>query len=205
MRLRSSLDFNPNDHDAYADLRRLLVDKGALRAAVVLDATWIKNNPTDYSAWIDLDSTASIGLHDPEYAIVQTASFLRHASHDDPNYDQPASRLAHRLARRQRATEALAILDALIAANPDSDLQTDRVYPLLLLDRTEEALHSLRSGVAASPDSEGLRVDLADLLYNRRAFADAASEYRAALAVYVRRQLELRGGDNKKLRGRSSV
>jgi tetratricopeptide (TPR) repeat protein len=186
-RLRARLDVNPNDREAYKQLLALLDKRYAFRSIAALHAMWIKNNPSDYIALIGLDSTARAALHDPEYAIAETRSFLLHTKReeDDLSFDQTVSRLAHELTYRSRPEEGLKLVDSLIELNPnDRTLDADRAYPLVRLGRVDEAIDAVRKTVLAARNSESLHVDLADLLFRKGVLSDAESEYRAGLSVY---------------------
>jgi len=52
--LRIRLEFHPQDAAAHKQLVELLKNKNAFRALVAEEANWIKNNPTDYFALIEL-------------------------------------------------------------------------------------------------------------------------------------------------------
>src|SRR3989442_15101913 len=178
-RLRIRLELRPHDSTAHKQLVELLRKRNAFRALVAEDATWIKNNPDDYFALIELDSYAG---DDPEFAIEQHRSFLTRASReaDDLQYDFARARLADHLNKRGRSHEALIILDELIRLNPkDAGLWVDRSAPLLSQGRITEAIQSLRHSIEIDSSSERLHEALADALTKAGDLTGAETEYRA--------------------------
>jgi tetratricopeptide (TPR) repeat protein len=181
------LEISPHDADAHKQLIEILRKKWLPRALVTEDATWIKNNPGDYWALIELVSTAEVGLDDPEFAIAQQRSFLAHTSReaDDLQYDATRAKLAADLNKRGRPEEALEIDDELVRLNPqDASLWADRSDPLMALGRVDEAIQSLRQCLEIDPSSEMCHKALADALVNAGDPKEAETEYRAALTLY---------------------
>ncbi len=108
--------------------------KYAFRALATEYANWVKNNPKDYFALIELVSYAKVALNDPELAIAQQRSFLAHVSRhdDDLQYDRTMAGLAADLNNRGRPQDALSLLDELVRLNPeDAGLWADRSAPFL--------------------------------------------------------------------------
>jgi len=185
--LRIRLRVNPHDADAHKQLIEVLRKKWLPRALVIEDATWIKNNPGDYWALIELVSHAKVALDDPEFAIAQQRSFLARTPReaDDFQYDATRAALAADLNKRGRPEEALEIADELVRLNPgDASLWADRSDPLMTLGRVDEAIQSLRHSLEIDPSSEMSHEALADALVSAGDPKGAEAEYRAALSVY---------------------
>jgi len=185
--LRFRLEINPHDETAHKELTEALRKRDAFRALVNTQATWVKNNPTDYVALIELASYSKAALYDPEFAIQQEHAFVDGVKHsaDDQSYDLVRSQLASDLTKRGRPEEALDIINDLIQHHPqDVELWADRCDPLTRLGRYSEAIQSLHRALEGSPSSESLHQSLADVLGRTNDLVGAESEYRAALSLY---------------------
>ena len=95
MRLRFRLQTNPHDKQAHEDLIKILSAKYAFRQEMEEDGSWLRNNPDDYEAEIQMRSLATAAVNDPEYAINMDHFVLSHANRsDDPkDYDFMNDRL----------------------------------------------------------------------------------------------------------------
>lgn len=56
LKFRFRLDNNPHDKTAHEGLINLLREKNAFRAELEEDGTWLKNNPNDWQAEIEMSS-----------------------------------------------------------------------------------------------------------------------------------------------------
>lgn len=185
--LRMRLDFNPHDASAHKQLIAILQKKYAFRAIALEDATWIKNNPSDTLALIELESYSKTALHDPEFAIAQLRSHLAGVRRaDDPqDYDYFMDDLAGLLLKRGKPEEALPLLVNLVRLNPsDAGLWGDYGDCLSALNRKAEALQAYEHAVSLDPSDEILHEGLADTFMKFGKFSRAESEYRAAISVY---------------------
>ena len=85
--IRIRLDINPHDTSAHKQLIAILQKQYAFRAIALEDATWVKNNPSDTVALIELESYAKAALHDPEFAIAQLRSYLANVQRQNDSQD----------------------------------------------------------------------------------------------------------------------
>lgn len=110
--LQIRLQNNPHDAAAHKQLIDLLERKYAFRAIAIEDATWVRNNPTDSVALIELVSTATAALNDPEFAIEQLRHYLASVPRDeDPDdYDSSEDQLAFLLIERDKPQESVTLL-----------------------------------------------------------------------------------------------
>jgi tetratricopeptide (TPR) repeat protein len=186
MRLR--LQFHPHDKPLHKQLIKLLEKKYAFRAIAVENADWLKNNPGDYVALLELVSYSTAALNDPEFAISQQRLFLAATQRDDDewNYDGELDSLANELDGRGRPEEALRIFDQLVERNPEEGgFWADRSDALTALGRNKEAAESLRHSISLDPSFDSTHVALARVLLRLNDLDGAEAEYRAALAVYA--------------------
>lgn len=185
--LQFRLQDNPHDAAAHRQLIDLLEKKYAFRAIAIEDATWVKNNPTDSLALIELVSTATAALNDPEFAIAQLRYYLANVSRDeDPDdYDSCQDQLAFLLIQRDKPRESVTLLANLVRLHPDeAGLMADYGNTLLAAGQYKESLQAFRRALEMDPADEGVHQDIAKVLLKSGDLDGAEAEYRAAESVY---------------------
>lgn len=183
--LRIRLQLHPHDAAAHKQLIDLLEKKYAFRAIVTEDATWVRNNPNDWFALIQLVSYSKTALNDPEFAIAQLRSYLANVSRkDDPeHYDDVTDQLAGELQARGRPEEALPLFADLVRLNPnEAGFWADYASVLSDLGRKGEAVQAWHRSIELNPSM--FHEGLADTFLKFGDLNGAESEYRASLSIY---------------------
>jgi len=186
-KLRIRLHFYPHDAASHSKLIELLKNRYGFRAIVNAEVDWLKDNPGDWLALIDLTSTSEAALNDPEFSIAQIRSFLSHTSReaDSELYDNEQDQLANKLEKRGHTTEASEIYADLVRRNPnDSGLWAGYGDTLSASGRHSDAVKALRHAVELDPSDEFLHRLLAEGLLASGDTAGAETEYKAALSLY---------------------
>jgi tetratricopeptide (TPR) repeat protein len=192
-KLHIRLQFHPQDAASHKQLIDILKKRYAFRAIVTEDARWLRNNPNDFLALIELTSYSKAALNDPEFAIAQLRAYLGRVSRDeDPeSYDNFTDQLAGELERRGRTDEALLLFAELVRLNPnEAGFWADYGDALSLLGRHSEALKALHHAIEMDPSEESLHQALAEALLNAGDLKGAETEYRAALSLYEAQKRE---------------
>jgi tetratricopeptide (TPR) repeat protein len=187
MQLRFRLQANPHDKQAHEELIKILKAKYAFRPEMEEDGAWLRNNPDDFWVEIEMRSLATTAVNDPEYAINIDHFVLAHTNRpDDPkDYDFTNDKLAFALLDRNHNIEALEILKKATIESPDDagvwenlgDAQTRTDQPSL-------AIPSYRKSIELDSSQEGPHQGLANALFKLGQYADAETEFAAAISVY---------------------
>jgi tetratricopeptide (TPR) repeat protein len=159
----------------------------AFRAIVTEDADWVKNNPRDFVALLELTSFSKGALNDPEFSIAQLRAFLGHLSREEnPEfYDNPTDQLAGELERRGYSDQALPLLAELVRLNPnDAGFYAGYGDALSALGRHAESIRALHRAIELYPSEETFHKVLAEALLSSGDLGGAETEYRAALSLY---------------------
>jgi tetratricopeptide (TPR) repeat protein len=121
LKFRFRLDNNPHDKTAHEGLIKLLRTKNAFRAELEEDGTWLKNNPNDWEAEIEMSSLADAAVDDPEFAFGVDRFILAHTKRedDDHSYDLVEFRYAFALLGRKHIEEALDLLRKETVESPE--------------------------------------------------------------------------------------
>jgi tetratricopeptide (TPR) repeat protein len=186
-RLRMKLQFHPKDAEAHKRLVELLKKKNAFRAIVTEDSVWVRNNPRDFVALVELTSYAKVALNDPALSIAELRSFLgRISREEDPEfYDNLNSQLAGELEKRGRTDQALPLFAELVRLNPDeAGFWADYGDALSALGRHDEGIQALRRSIELGPSEDTFHKVLAEALLSIGDLGSAETEYRAALSLY---------------------
>jgi tetratricopeptide (TPR) repeat protein len=185
--MRFRLQDDPHDKEAHQQLQRLLQDKYAFRAELVEYALWLRNNPDDYAAELEMRSTATAAQDDPEFAIAQDRYVLAHAKRsDDPDsYDSVEERMAFLLLKRTQYVEALRLLRHQTELRPTEhgaweDLADAEVQAGL----PSEAVAHYRNSIELDGSQEDPHSGLASAYYKLKDYRHAETELMAALAIY---------------------
>jgi tetratricopeptide (TPR) repeat protein len=78
--LRTELEHDPHNEAAYNELRELVERKGNNHLLLEIVETWIAHNPPDWETMLHLETTARVGLDDPEEAIREERLYLKRTS-----------------------------------------------------------------------------------------------------------------------------
>lgn len=186
-KLRIDLQFHPHDAAAHKQLIDLLHKKYAFRAIVAEDADWIRNNPRDFEALIELTSFSKEALNDPEFSIAHLRSFLDGLPRkENPEwYDNLTDQLAAELEKRGHTDQALPLLAEQVRLNPnDAGFWADYGGALSGLGRHSEAIRSLRRAIELDPSEDVFHKVLAEALLSSGDPSGAETEYKAALSLY---------------------
>jgi tetratricopeptide (TPR) repeat protein len=185
--LQLHLRADPHDVQAHKQLNKLLRDKYAFRAEMEEDGRWLRDNPNDYVAEIEMRSLAETAVSDPEYAITIDRFVLAKASRqDDPaQYDNVSDRLARSLLNRGYTSEALSIMKKEVELAPEDfgvweNLGDGQVQSAQI----DEGVASYRKAIALDGNQEGPHEGLADAYLKQHNYRAAATELKAALAIY---------------------
>ncbi len=187
MQLRFRLQTNSHDKQAHEDLIKILSAKYAFRQEMEEDGSWLRNNPDDYEAEIQMRSLATAAVNDPEYAINMDHFVLSHANRsDDPkDYDFMNDRLAFTLLDRNYNTEALEILKRATVNSPDDAGVWENLGDALVrTGQSSMAILSYQKSLSLDSNQEGPHEGLANALFKIGKYADAESEINAAISVY---------------------
>ncbi len=185
--LQLQLRDNPHNVQAHKQLNKLLRTKYAFRAEMEEDGQWLRNNPDDYVAEIEMRSLADTAVSDPEYAIAIDRSVLAHASRQDdpPDYDHVSDRLARALLDRAQTTEAIAIMKKQTELSPeDSGVWENLADGEAATGQMEASVTSYKQAISLDGNQEGPHKGLADTYSKMHNYHAAATELTAALAIY---------------------
>jgi len=185
--LRIQLQFHPHEAADHKQLIDLLMKRYAFRAIVVEDAEWIRNNPRDFVALIQLTSYSKASLNDPEFSIAELRSFLGRTSRaDNPEfYDNLTDQLAAELDKRRHTEQAIPLFAELVRLNPnEAGFWADYGDALSSLGQHAEAIQALHRAIELDPSTDVYHEILAEALINSEDLSGAETEYRASLSLY---------------------
>ena len=187
LKFRFRLDNNPHDKTAHEGLIKLLRAKNAFRAELEEDGTWLKNNPNDWEAEIEMSSLADAALDDPEFAFGVDRFILAHTKRedDDHSYDFVEFRYAFALLGRKHIEEALDLLRKETVESPEDpavwqnlgDAQVRANHP-------EQAITAYQKSIALGATQEWPHEGLAKAYFNLKQYSEAETELKAAIALY---------------------
>jgi tetratricopeptide (TPR) repeat protein len=187
LQYRFRLDNNPHDEEAHSGLIKLLQAKNAFRAQLEEDGAWLKNNPTDWMAEIEMSSLAEVAANDPEYRFALDRFILSHTKRDDDDhsYDFAEMRFAFALLRRQHVQEALDLLRKQTSEVPnDAGVWENLAEALARTDRVEDSLAAYKRSIALDATQYGTHESLAKAYRALKRYSDSETEYKAAIAIY---------------------
>ncbi len=185
--LQLHLRDNPHDVEAHKQLNKLLSAKYAFRSQMEEDGQWLRNNPDDYVAEIEMRSLADTTVSDPEYAIRIDRFVLAHASRqDDPShYDNVSDRFARALLERDHPTEAIAIMKKETELSPeDFGVWENLGDGQVSTGQIEAGIASYKKAISLDGNQEGPHEGLADAYSKEQKYHAAVTELTAALAIY---------------------
>ncbi|MGA3263540.1 MAG: tetratricopeptide repeat protein [Terracidiphilus sp.] len=187
MQLRFRLESNPHDKQAHEELIKIFKAKYAFRPEMEEDGSWLRNNPDDYLVEIEMRSLATTAVNDPEYAIATDHFVLAHTNRiDDPkDYDFTNDRLAFALLDRNHNIEALEILKRATIDNPDDAGVWENLGDAQArTGQLSQSIPSYRKSIELDSNQEGPHKGLANALFKLGQYADAETEFMAAISVY---------------------
>lgn len=185
--LRARLLENPHDKDAHTKLIAMLRAKYAFRAQMEEDGEWLKNNPEDYAAEIEMNSTASTAVRDPEYAIAIERYILVHANRADypEGYDGVIDHLAMMLSQREKYEESLALRQQAVRLTPNNSGVWENLGDgQVQSGDLSGAITSYKKSLDLDSNQEGPHDGLAKAYTKRGDYVSAETELTAALAIY---------------------
>jgi tetratricopeptide (TPR) repeat protein len=148
---------------------------------------WLRNNPDDYVAEIEMRSLADTAVSDPEYAIGIDRFVLDHASRQDdpPHYDNVSDRFARALLDRDHTTEAIAIMKQETQLSPEGFGVWENLGDgQVATGQVEAGISSYKKAISLDGNQEGPHEGLADAYSKEHNYHAAATELTAALAIY---------------------
>jgi tetratricopeptide (TPR) repeat protein len=187
LKFRFRLDNDPHDKTAHEGLIKLLRAKNAFRAELEEDGAWLKNNPNDWEAEIEVDSLANAALDDPEFAFGIDRFILAHTKRedDDHSYDFVESRYAFALLGRKHIEEALVLLRKETVENPEDPAVWQNLGDALVrANQPEQAIPAYEESIALGATQEWPHEGLAKAYFKLKQYSDAETELKAAIALY---------------------
>jgi tetratricopeptide (TPR) repeat protein len=187
LQYRFRLENNPHDEEAHKGLIELLRAKNAFRAELEEDGTWLKNNPADWMAEIEMSSLADAATDDPEYRFAIVRYILSHTKRDDDDrsYDFAESRLAFALLKRKHVQEALDLLRKEASEVPnDAGVWENLADALARSNRAGDSLEAYKKSIALDTTQYGPHEGLAKAYRALKRYTDSETEYKAAISIY---------------------
>jgi tetratricopeptide (TPR) repeat protein len=187
LKLQLQLRENPHDRNAHQQLIRLLSKKYAFRAQMEEDGRWLRNNPDDYVAEIEMRSLADTATNDPAYAIYIDRFVLANAKREeDPaHYDNVSDRLARALLERGSTDEALAMMEKETQLSPlDFGVWENLGDGLVSAGQFGAAILSYRKAISLDGNQEGPHEGLSEAYVKQKNYHGAITELKAALSIY---------------------
>lgn len=187
LQLRFRLEIVPHDKKSHDTLMTLLKAKNAFRAEIEEDGKWLKNNPGDWEAQIEMSSLAKAAVDDPEYAFEIDRFILTHTKREDDehSYDFAAMTFAFELLERRHFSEGLDILRKQTVQSPSEPAVWENLGDALVrAEHAEEAIPALKKSIELDPTQENPHEGLAKAYLRLARYAEAETEYKAALSLY---------------------
>lgn len=189
--LRGQLQDDPHDKAAYEELRELVEERhSGSRSLLQIVETWAAHNQADWETMLHIDTTAALGLDDPEEAIRQERLYLsRTPRRNDPDtWDFVETWIAKNLMARDHSAEALSHLKhQAVLANRSGDW-SELADAELRLGDTALAITSYRRAVSLEPGNYDAHLGLAKAFFALRDYQDSDTEAHAALSLCARKE-----------------
>ncbi|MDP9052640.1 MAG: tetratricopeptide repeat protein [Acidobacteriota bacterium] len=186
MRLQTRLEYFPHDAQAHKQLSDLLIKRNAARAFVESEASWLKDNPSDYESEIMMRSWATASLDDPDFALAVDKIMLtkNKREDDETDYDFLADRYAFTLLDRGRNDEAIALLLKSAELAPDADAVWANLGSAYeRIGEYQKAIPYLRKALDLRNSSEMTHAELSKSLLQVGDIDESETEIRVALSV----------------------
>lgn len=184
---RFRLDNDPHDKAAHEGLIKLLRAKNAFRAELEEDGKWLKSNPSDWTAEIEMGSLADAAVDDPEYAFGIDRFILAHTKRedDDHSYDFVEFRYAFALLGRKHIGEALDLLRKETVESPDDPAVWQNLGDAQVrANQPEQAIPAYKKSIALGAAQEWPHEGLAKAYLKLNQYSEAETEFKAAISLY---------------------
>lgn len=184
--LQMQLEDNPHDIAVYEELRELLESRHHERALLETVETWIAHNAPEWETMMQLNTTALIGLDDPEEAIREERLYLRQnprRSDYGDTWDSVEGWLADNLLSRGYSQEALLHFQHQAAVMKRASEWCVLGNAQFGLGMTQQAMISYRKALEFERDYESAHSGLSKAYAKLRDFRHAETEAQAAISL----------------------
>jgi tetratricopeptide (TPR) repeat protein len=183
--LRTELEHDPHNEAAYNELRELVESRGSNHLLLEIVETWIAHNPPDWETMLHLDTTARVGLDDPEEAIREERLYLKRTarSADPQTWDSVESWLARNLMARGYDKEALAHFRHQAAVENRAGDWSELGDVELTLGMTQQAIADYRKALRIDAGYRYAHSGLSRAYTMLRDFQHAETEAQAAISI----------------------
>ncbi|WP_260738159.1 tetratricopeptide repeat protein [Tunturiibacter lichenicola] len=185
--LRASLENDPHDEAAYSRLRELMETKRNDRLVLEIVETWIAHNPPDFETMLHLQTTATIGLDDPEEAIREERSYLKRVMRkaDPRTWESVEVWLAEDLTARGYYSEALTHYKHEATIENTAAGWCDLAGREVTLGMSQQAIADYRRSLSSDAGYRHAHSGLSKAYTKIGDFQHAETEARAAISIAV--------------------
>ncbi len=183
--LRIQLQQDPHDKAAYEELRELVEGRDE-RGLLNVVETWMAHNSPDWETMLHLNTTAVMGLDDPEEAIREERLYLKRTARQQDygdTWDSVETWLAENLLSRGHNQEALAHFQHQAAVMKRASEWCVLGDAELGLGLVQQSIGSYERALELEPDYESAHAGLSRAYATLRDFPHAETEARASISL----------------------